>query len=304
MNYTLHQLQVFVAIVECNSVTRAAEQLYLTQPAVSLQLKKFQDQFEIPIYEVIGRKFFVTDFGAEVYQSAKRIVAEMNALSSLTAEYKGVLSGKITLHSASTGKYIAPYLLADFAKRFPSVDIQLDVTNKRSVVQSLQSNTTDFALISELPTQIEVEEEILMDNELYFIANEPIVIHSREDVVHMLQRKILLIREEGSATRNVLERFLLQQNIQAKQKLELVSNEIVKQAVLAGLGISLMPTIGILKELKEGRLHIISIDGLPITTTWRLVWLKNKQFGPVENEYLKFIREHKNKLLEHIQVAV
>jgi DNA-binding transcriptional LysR family regulator len=296
MNYTLHQLQVFVAIVECKSVTRAAEQLYLTQPAVSLQLKKFQDQFEIPIYEVIGRKFFVTDFGAEVYQSAKRIVAEMNALSSLTAEYKGVLSGKITLHSASTGKYIAPYLLADFAKRFPSVNIQLDVTNKRSVVQSLQSNTTDFALISELPTHIEVEEEILMDNELFLIANEPIRIHGREDVVHLLQRKMLLIREEGSATRNALERYLLQQNIQVKQKLELVSNEIVKQAVMAGLGVSLMPTIGILKELKEGKLHIVPVDGLPITTTWRLVWLKNKQFGPVEKEYLKFIREHKNKL--------
>ena len=140
MNYTLNQLRVFLKVVQNQSVTKASEELHLTQPAVSIQLKNFQDQFEIPLTEVVGRKIYVTDFGKEIAEAAEQILQQVGTINYKTLAYKGQLFGKLKLSIVSTGKYIMPYFLSDFLKLHPGIELEMDVTNKNKVVKSLQQN--------------------------------------------------------------------------------------------------------------------------------------------------------------------
>ena len=146
MNYTLHQLQVFAKVVQLKSITKASEELYMTQPAVSIQLKNFQDQFDIPLTEVVGRQLYVTEFGMEVYKMAERVINEVYAINYKTMAYKGHLTGRLVISIVSTGKYVMPYFLSDFMKINKGVDLIMDVTNKSRVISSLQNNEIDFAL--------------------------------------------------------------------------------------------------------------------------------------------------------------
>lgn len=287
MNYTIHQLQVFLKVVEKQSITKAAEELFMTQPAASIQLRKFQDQFDIPLTEVVGRQLRVTAFGEEISVLAARVMAEMENIKFKTMEYQGLLTGKLTVSSASTGKYVIPYFLSEFIAAHPGIDLVLDVTNKSKVVESLKHNETDFALVSLLPDDVQVEEELLVENKLYLIGNHP---KPSKDTP-------LIYREEGSATRKAMEQYYANHPSKFRKRLELTSNEAVKQAVIAGLGNSIMPLIGIHLELQTGELHIVKSKGLPIRTEWRLIWLKGRKLSPVSQSYLDFIREHKQRIL-------
>ncbi|MFN5506326.1 MAG: LysR family transcriptional regulator, partial [Flavobacteriia bacterium] len=154
MNYTLNQLRIFLKIVQKESITRAAEALFLTQPAVSIQLKNFQDQFDIPLTEIVNKKLYVTDFGREVAAAAEKILEEVYAINYKTSQYKGQLSGRLRISVVSTGKYIIPYLLTDFLKTHPGVELVLDVSNRANVTLNLERNETDFSLVSVLPERL------------------------------------------------------------------------------------------------------------------------------------------------------
>ncbi|MCC6600797.1 MAG: LysR family transcriptional regulator, partial [Crocinitomicaceae bacterium] len=162
MDYTLHQLHVFTKVVQQKSITRAAEELFMSQPAVSIQLKNLQSHFDIPLTEVAGRQLFITDFGKEIYDMAERIISEVNAINYKTMAYKGNLSGRIVFSSVSTGKYILPYFLTDFMKKHEGIDLVMDVTNKSAVVDSLRKNEVDFAIVSVPPKDIKIHHEVLM----------------------------------------------------------------------------------------------------------------------------------------------
>lgn len=287
MNYTIHQLQVFLKVVEKQSITKAAEELFMTQPAASIQLKKFQDQFDIPLTEIVGRQLRVTGFGEEISVLAARVMAEMENIKFKTMEYQGLLTGKLTVSAASTGKYVIPYFLSEFINQHPGIDLVLDVTNKSKVVESLKNNETDFALVSLLPEDINVEQELLIENKLYLISSKP---KHDEDTP-------LIYREEGSATRKAMEQFYANHPSKFRKRLELTSNEAVKQAVIAGLGNSIMPLIGIQQELQNNQLFILKSKGLPIRTDWRLIWLKGRKLSPVSQSYLDYIRENKLQIL-------
>lgn len=298
MNYTLHQLQVFVKVVQNLSITKASEELFMTQPAVSIQLKKFQDQFEIPLTEVIKKRLRVTDFGMEIYKMSERILSEVYAINYKTAAYKGLLSGRLSFGVVSTGKYVMPYFLSGFIRKHTGVELIMDVTNKARVIESLSLGEIDFALVSILPDKVPVSEEVLMDNELYFVANKDFELSKSRLSKEELEKYALIYREEGSATRKVMEEYFERKNLHARKKIELTSNEAVKQAVLAGLGISIMPMIGIREEVKARRMKIIPAAGLPIKTKWRLIWLKEKPLTPVAKEYLDYLRDTKAELVK------
>jgi DNA-binding transcriptional LysR family regulator len=298
MNYTLHQLQVFVKVVQNLSITKASEELFMTQPAVSIQLKKFQDQFEIPLTEVIKKRLRVTDFGMEIYKMSERILSEVYAINYKTAAYKGLLSGRLSFGVVSTGKYVMPYFLSGFIRKHTGVELIMDVTNKARVIESLSLGEIDFALVSILPGKVPVNEEVLMDNELYFVANKDFELSKSRLSKEELEKYALIYREEGSATRKVMEEYFERKNLHARKKIELTSNEAVKQAVLAGLGISIMPMIGIREEVKARRMKIIPAAGLPIKTKWRLIWLKEKPLTPVAKEYLNYLRDTKTELVK------
>lgn len=298
MNYTLHQLQVFLKVTEAKSITKAADELHLTQPAVSIQLRNFQDQFEIPLTEIIGRKLFVTDFGKEIALAAERILAEVNAINFKTSAFKGLLSGKLKISIVSTGKYVMPFFLSEFIKNNHGIELEMDVTNKAKVVKSLRNNEVDFALVSTLPKDLVLESSILMENKLFLIGNKSMEIKMHSKTEEILINYPLIYREEGSATRIAMENFLSKSGIVSNMKLQLASNEAVKQAIIAGLGYSVMPLIGLKNELENGDLKIIPLKGLPIKSDWRLVWLKNKSLSPVAKAYLAFIEQKKESIFE------
>ncbi len=296
MHYTLHQLKIFLKIAETKSITKAAEELNLTQPAVSIQLKKLQEQFDIPLTEVIGRQLFVTHFGAEIAISAQKVLDEVATITYKSKTFKGILSGKLTLSVVSTAKYVMPYFLTDFLHQNKGIDLVMDVTNKSKVVKNLVNNEIDFALVSILPDEIQTQSEILLENKLYLIGNEHAVSEINNDDVDLINEFPLIYREEGSATRLVMENYLHRNGLLSAKKLQLTSNEAVKQAVIAGIGYSIMPIIGLKNELERGDLKIILMKGFPIKSNWHLVWLKNKSLSPVAEAYLKYIRDEKNNI--------
>ena len=298
MNYTLNQLQVFLKIVQTQSVTKAAEELHLTQPAVSIQLKNFQDQFDIPLTEVIGRKIYITDFGKEIAEAAENIINQVYAINYKTSAYKGQLSGKLKISIVSTGKYVMPYFLSDFIGKHAGIELFMDVTNKSKVIESLKHNEVDFALVSVLPSGMEVEKLDLLQNKLFLVGNSKSTLKSLLPSKKIFESLPLIFREQGSGTRQTMEKFFESHQIHVLPKMELTSNEAVKQALLAGLGYSIMPLIGIRNELHNNELQIIPVKGLPIKTTWRLIWLKGKNHSPVSTAFLNHLKAQKSKIIE------
>jgi DNA-binding transcriptional LysR family regulator len=299
MNYTLNQLQIFLKIVQTQSVTKASEELNLTQPAVSIQLKNFQDQFDIPLTEVVGRKIYITDFGREIAESAENIINQVYAINYKTLAFKGQLTGRLKISVVSTGKYVMPYFLSDFMQQHTGIELLMDVTNKEKVIESLENNAVDFALVSLLPNTLHIEKLDLLQNKLYLVGNVHTTFKkgiSTKEIFHDLP---LIFREKGSGTRQTMESFFKINNISVLKKMELTSNEALKQALMAGLGYSIMPLIGIKNELHNKELQIIEVDGLPIKTTWSLIWLKGKKHSPVAASFLDYLKKEKTQIAQN-----
>lgn len=297
MNYTLNQLQVFLKVAKTQSVTKAAEELHLTQPAVSIQLRNFQNQFDIPLTEVVGRKLYITDFGKEMATAAENILNQIYAIDFKTRAHKGELAGRLKISVVSTGKYVMPYFLSGFINKHPGVELLMDVTNKTKVLESLDNNEVDFSLVSILPDGFEVNKLNLIDNHLYLVGKRDTKLKKDMTPKELFSHLPLIFRERGSGTRQTMERFIGRHHFQVQKKLELTSNEAVKQAVIAGLGYSIMPLIGIRNEILNGILKIIPVKGLPIKTTWQLIWLKGKKLTPVSAAFLDYLQQEKEKII-------
>lgn len=298
MNYTLNQLRIFLKVVQTKSVTKASEALHLTQPAVSIQLKNFQDQFEIPLTEIVGRKIYVTDFGKEVAHAAAAILSQVEAINHKSLAYKGQLYGKLKISVVSTGKYVLPYFLSGFMKTHDGIELEMDVTNKNKVLEALEQNEVDFALVSILPEHLKIEQVDLMSNRLFLVGNSEFTFNKKTSTEEIFKQLPLIFREKGSGTRQTMERFINQNDIIVPKKMELTSNEAVKQAILAGLGCSVMPIIGIRKEILSNELQIIPTKGLPIETTWSLIWLKGKNHSPVAAAFLDYLSKEKEQIIQ------
>jgi DNA-binding transcriptional LysR family regulator len=298
MHYTLHQLQIFLTISQHKSITKASEELHLTQPAVSIQLKKFQEQFSIPLTEVVGRQLYITDFGMEIARAAEKILNEVEAINYKTMAYRGELAGKIKISVVSTGKYVMPYFLSGFTWEHKGVDLVMDVTNKARVIESLEANEVDFALVSVIPDNLKVNRIELMENKLYLVGGSRLMDRGTVKPQRIFSDYPLLYREQGSATRNAMETFIRKKNLPTYKQMTLTSNEALKQAVIAGLGYSIMPIIGLKNALHNKEIRIIPFKGLPITTHWNLIWLKSKNLSPTAVAFLDYLEAHKSDIIE------
>lgn len=298
MNYTLRQLRIFLKVAQHQSVTKTAEELYMTQPAVSIQLKNFQNQFSIPLTEVVGRKLYITDFGREVAESVEKILNEVEMLDYKTSAFKGELFGQLHISVVSTGKYVLPSFLSDFMALHEGVNLNIDVTNKHKVIESLERNEVDFALVSVLPKKLKINQELLMPNRLFLIGKGDKQLGDELAKKSLFESMQLIFREQGSATRDAMKAFIEKKNLPVRKKIQLATNEAVKQAVMAGIGHSIMPIIGLKHELQNEELQIIPFKGLPITTTWRLIWLKSKKLSPAAKAYLEFVQDKKESIIK------
>jgi DNA-binding transcriptional LysR family regulator len=299
MKYTLHQLEIFYKVSKLKSATKASEELFLTQPAVSIQLKKFQDQFQIPLFEVVGRKIYITEFGEEITLAAEKILNEVNAINYKVSTFQGELAGKLKIAIVSTAKYVMPYFLTDFINQNKGVDLSMDVTNKTEVVRSLENNEIDFALVSTIPKHLKINSIPLMDNNLFLIGGRQHKLSGKYLSHKEIEQLQLIYREQGSATRSIMEYFIAHNNISTYKKMELKSNEALKQALIAGLGYSIMPLIGIKNELKNGDLQIIPVKNLPMKTVWNLIWLNSKNLSSVAKSFIENINENKNNIMKN-----
>jgi len=297
MNYSFHQLEMFLKIVQTKSITKTAEAMHLTQPAVSIQLKNFQRQFDIPLTEVINKKIYITDFGKEIAKSAESIINEANLINYQMMKFKGALTGTLKINSVSTGKYVIPYFLSEFLKKNENIELRLDVSNKSKVIENLEHNETDFSLVSIVPKNLQLNSIELMPNSLFLVGNQHILNKNTQINKTILEGLPLIYREEGSATRMAMEKFIERNRINVRKKIQLTSNEAVKQAILAGIGYSIMPIIGLKNELQHNQLHIIPIKGLPIKTTWNIVWLKSKKLSPVAKAFVQELENQKAKII-------
>ncbi len=295
INFTLHQLHIFLTVVKHKSVSNAARELFMTQPAISIQLRNFQSQFDIPLTEIVGRRLHVTDFGYEIAKIAQDILEKSNSIEHRLLAYKGLLSGKLKLASVSTGKYILPYFLSDFMKQHAGVELMMKVYHRQRVLEMLEKNEVEIALVSVMPEELEVEYMDLMPNLLYMVGPGD---QDLSDVRAAVQELPAIYREKGSGTRLVLEKYMSEDQLTPKVKMELTSTEAVKQAVMAGLGISVLSIFCMHFELQERNIQIMHTAGFPLQSTWRLIWLKNRNLSPVSQSYIDHVRANKNAIIQ------
>lgn len=302
MNYTLHQLEIFLTVYNLQSVTKASEALYLTQPAVSIQLKNFQEQFKIPLFEVVSRKIYITEFGKEIALAAENILNEVKAINYKALSYQGELAGKLKIAIVSTAKYVMPYFISNYINENRGIDLVMDVTNKTEVIQALENNEVDFAMVSTIPKRLKVYTIELMENQLYMVGGKNYK-HKGKNLSYSEFKKLPLIyREQGSATRLAMEQFIESRKISTYKKMELTSNEALKQAVISGLGYSIMPLIGNKNAIANGDLQIIPVKGLPIVTNWNLIWLSSKNLSNIAKQMIVHINENKESIIkEHFE---
>ncbi|MEO1628587.1 MAG: LysR substrate-binding domain-containing protein, partial [Bacteroidota bacterium] len=219
-------------------------------------------------------------------------------IKSSVDQYKGILSGQIKIASASSGKYVIPYFLTGFMRKHPGVSISIDVANKTKVVEKLQENSIDFAMISVIPSNLSLNCIPLIRNELQLVASADYPGINKRMPLKKLNTHTLIFREKGSATRAAMENYLQKNQVQTKRSMYLVSNEAVKQAVKAGLGLSIMPLVGIRSELALNAMKIVQMKNLPIVTQWNLAYGSGKQLSPVHQALIEYISEHKERIGE------
>lgn len=299
MNISLQQLRIFLAVVDHKSVTKAAEALHLTQPGVSIQLKNLQEQFYAPLFEIVRKKIFLTEFGAEMVESCRKIFEEMDRIQQKNLEIKGLLGGKIRISSVSTGKYIIPYIMADFMNQHPQIEISLEVSNRGQVIRDLLDNTLDLALVSILPENVAIEKFSLVKN-TWVMACAPKMKTTYQHEINQgnWENIPFILREKGSGTRTMMENYFSEHQIRIKRKMEFSTNEGAKHAVMAGLGVSVLSVFSMPKELEDNLIETISAPGFPLEAEWNLIWLRSKKLSPATAAFLSWLKENHQFIIE------
>lgn len=292
MNFTLHQLKVFGTVVRHRSMTKAANELHMTQPAVSIQIKQLQETIGIPMIEVIGRQLYLTEAGRHLYKMQQSVSNEMESFDATISQLKGGLEGNLTISAASTAKYFLPYLLGEFQKRYPKIQISLKVTNRDEVLDHLKENEYDLAILTQIPDDQSIDIIPFFENPLVICSAPDHPLADESDVhIQQLKNEPIIYREPGSGTRMVLERYLAEHGIVTKPTMELGTNEAVKQAIMGGIGISLISKLSLENELELNKISILDIQDLPIMTHWHAVSKKGKNLSPVTRNFLSFLQE-------------
>ncbi len=298
MHITLKQLQIFEAVASNKSYTEAARQLFLTQPAVSMQIKQLEEQTGLPLFDRSGKLVSLTAAGDVLLHHAHLIHQQMMEAQQTMLEMRGLKRGRLNLTMASTASYFAPQLLAVFCERYPDVQIRLKVSNRDGLLQALEENTTDLVIMGKPPEEMAVESEVFMDNPLVVIAPPMHPLAGRKGIpLHELVSHPFIVRERGSGTRAALERFLAKHDIDRPGALELNSSEAIKQAVQAGLGLGVVPLHTLEMELTLKRLVVLKVEDFPIMRHWRLVYRRDKRFSAITRAFHDYVVEEANTIL-------
>ena len=288
---SLRQLQIFEAIARHASFTRAADELCLTQPTVSMQIKKLEASIGLPLFEQIGRKTHLTDAGQTMLEHARQVLDALSNLEMELADMQGLKTGVLRLAVVTTAKYFAPRALGEFCERYPGVDVALKVTNRERLLERLAQNLDDLYIIGRPPESDDVVFEPYLANPLVVLAPRSHPLAGRRNIApEQLSDYPFIMREVGSGTRMATERFFAERGVQLKIRMELGSNEAIKHAIDAGLGISVLSRHTLALEGEEGRLTVLDVDGFPLAWQWHVGHSRGKRLSVVARAFLEFLR--------------
>ncbi len=290
MHITIRQLQVFIAVAKNLSYTRAARELGLTQPAVSMQIKQLEQSVGIPVFEQIGKKVYKTKAGEIMLSHAISIQEHLTTSQQEIDNLKGVDSGHLSIGVVSTVNYFAARLLASFARTYPNVNIKLDVTNRETLLHKLELNEPDLVLMGQPPSGLDVNASDFMDNPLLLVAapDHPMA-KSKAIPMKFLKNETFVIREAGSGTRLAMERFFMDHNFRPESTVEMSGNEVIKQAIEVGLGLSLLSAHSVELEISAGRLIALDVIATPIIRRWYIAHRKGKRLTPTALSFKNFV---------------
>ena len=299
LHLTLRQLRVFDSVAHHLSFSRAAEALHLTQPAVSMQIKQLEEAVGLPLFEQLGKKIYLTVAGKEFLHYCRNILDQLTEAENVLAEMKGVDRGKLTMGVATTASYFATQLLAEFCKRYPKVSVSLNVTNRETLLQQLAQNQLDMAVMGKPPEGLDLDMTSFMENPLVIIAavNHPLA-HTSDIPLSRLQQETFLVREQGSGTRIAMERFFTEQGIKLTTGTEMSTNEAIKQAVQAGMGLGILSLHTVSLELEANRLVVLDVQSFPIMRDWYVVHRKGKRLTATAQMFKEFLLKEGAQIAE------
>lgn len=290
LHLTLRQLKVFEAVARHLSYSRAARELHLTQPAVSMQIKLLEESLGLPLFEQLGKKIFMTEAGREMYHYSKTIAEQLAEAESVLAELKGMERGNLKISVASTANYFATQLLASFRQTHPRVTVNLDVTNREALLGQLEHNQIDLAVMGQPPDGHDLIAESFMENPLVVIAAPDNPLAGQKHIpISRLADETLIVRETGSGTRSASERFFQTHQIAPRTGLVMNTNEAIKQAVQAGMGLAVVSLHTVSLELETKRLALLDVEFFPIQRYWFVVHRKNKRLSATAQAFKQFL---------------
>jgi len=295
---TLRQLRVFEAAASHRSFSRAAEILHLTQPGVSMHIKELESNAGLPLFERLAKKLCLTEAGEELLTRAREILRALKDTEDALDALKGLRRGRINLAVVSTAKYFVPQLLAQFRREYPELEIRLAVNNRDSVIEQLVTNEVDLAIMGRSPQALDTVAEAFAQNPHVIIAapDHPLAARRRIPVDRMAT-ETFIVREPGSGTRLAMQRFFEERQVACKVGMEMASNETIKQAVMAGMGVSFISRHTIDLELTIRRLVVLDVRGTPVMRQWHVAHLAKKRLSPTAAAFKAFVLEHGRELL-------
>ena len=296
---TLHQLQILEAIARHGSFTRAAEELELTQPTVSQQIKRLTQTIGLPLFEQLGKQIYLTAAGQEVLAASAIISEKFAELEIAIDEIKGLKQGRINLVASTTAKYFVPRLLGTFRRKHPDIELALHITNQEGVLARLARNQDDLYFTGRPPSDLEIELRPILDNPLVVVApsNHPLA-GKTNIAIKELATEPFIFREAGSGTRSVVEHFLAENRVAVDVAIELSSNEAIKQAIAGGLGISVLSQHSLDLETQNGLLTILNVEGFPIQRHWYVIYPTGKQLSVAAQTFLDFSIAQGKQIIE------
>jgi DNA-binding transcriptional LysR family regulator len=288
---TLRQFRVFEAVARHLSFSKAATELHLSQPAVSMQVRGIEVILGLPLTEQLGKKIYLTEAGREVLHASRQITARLDDLQANLMQLRGIDSGRLNLAVTTTVSAVATDILARFRGRHPNVSIHLDVSNRESVLNQLAANRIDLAIMGQVPAGLDLEATRFMDNPLVVIAppDHPLALKKKKVSIRDLASEPFLVREAGSGTRGAMERFFADRGQALRTSMEMSSNEAIKQAVQAGLGLGILSLQTLELELALKRLVVLDVEGFPIMRHWYVVHRVDKRLSPATQAFKEFV---------------
>lgn len=294
---TLHQLAVFEATARHGSFTRAAEELLITQPTVSSQIKQLSKAVGLPLFEQIGKRLYLTDAGTELLATCHDIFERLDNFEMKVADLKGTKQGRLRIAAITTAKYFVPRLLGPFCQRYPGIDVSLKVTNHQQMTSRMLDNEDDLYILSQPSEEVDLYTEPFLDNPLVVLAphNHPLA-HQKNIPIEKLDGEAFIMREQGSGTRTAVQKLFAKHKISVKVKLELGSNEAIKQAIAGGLGISVLSEHTLVSAENNREIVVLDVQHFPIKRRWYVAYLSNKQLSVIAQTFIEYLLQESKKI--------